>query len=76
MREVTFTQFKASSVDEIKALVPAIIIFNCKPLFILAPPEGFIMTSDLHPRVRNMLHAMEKKARVGMPEAVQLPLPE
>lgn len=56
------------SKEELLTNLPLLITYENEPLVYVAKPEDVIPLTDLHPRVRTMLKALEAKARVGMPK--------
>lgn len=69
MKLMNLSEFKTLKATEIMKLLPVTLLVDSVPMFVVDTPEHCIVTSDLHPRVSNMLHMMERKARVGMPIA-------
>jgi len=67
MYEMTISQFKKATVEELKDKIPIQLISNGEVLATLVNTEEIIVLTDLHPRVRIALKAQEKRARAGMP---------
>ena len=67
MQQMAISEFRSAGWIRIKSLLPVEILVDGKVEAILSRDEDVIVISDLHPRMRNMLKAMEKKARFGMP---------
>jgi len=74
MNKISFSEFRRLTNFEVKSIVPVIVIVNGEDTYLVDLKENVICTGDLHLRVRNNLHAQEKKARAGMPppETIQL----
>ncbi len=67
MNTITGAQFRRLSQEGMMSSLPLIITHNDNPTAVVARPEDVVILSDLHPRMRNMIKAMEKRARMGMP---------
>lgn len=72
MNTITFSTFSHTGANKVGKLLPAIITVDGEPAFIIGKAEDIIVISDLHIRVRNMLKALEKRARAGMPKPVKI----
>ncbi len=71
MNALPWSEVKKLSLAKLQELAPVTILGDGTPAFFLDKVESVIVTSDLHPRVRNNLRAQEKRARVGMPPPVR-----
>ena len=71
MNKISRAEFDKLSGEEAKKVMPVVLTLNGQPMAICLEPKDAIFLGDLHPRVRNMLKAMEARARVGMPKDVQ-----
>lgn len=65
MDTVSIADFRRAPMDAIK-IKPIEITADGKHACYIVGQEDVVVVSDLHPRVRNMIRAMEKKARAGM----------
>lgn len=68
MNNIAMMDFRRMSKEQIDEALPFVITYNGEDTFVMAHLGGVIVTEDLHPRVRNMLMAREKRARAGMPQ--------
>lgn len=68
MNQLSHTDLRRLSAAELEKLVPVELTINGFPRFVIDTPENIITLSDLHPRVRIQLKALERKARLGMPK--------
>lgn len=66
MERVAISDWRTWKVDKINENIPMMITIEGVDTFLLDRPENIIVVSDLHPRVRNRLKALEYKARAGM----------
>ena len=76
MNIISYAVLKTTNFAELSAITPAIITWNGEPQMIIAPCDSIVVISDLHPRVRAQLKAMETKARAGMPAPQKAEIPE
>ena len=67
MNRISWGNLKKSSIEALADYLPLLVTFEGQDAFVLGSKDEVIILSDLHPRVRNMLLAQERKARVGMP---------
>lgn len=72
MNQMNWSTLRRMNAAEIKQNIPAEILFEGEVLCVLASIEDMIVVSDLHPRVRNSLKALERKARGGMAKPVRV----
>ena len=72
MKVISWSGMVKAGAPKVKALCPIMVTVDGEPAFIVCQEEDVILISDLHIRVRNMLRAMEKRARVGMPADVMI----
>lgn len=72
MKQISISEFRKLSVEEIKAQMPLAITSDKELVAYVVELESVIIISDLHPRVRNMLQMQERRARGGMakPEVI------
>ena len=68
MREIAISEFRRLDKAGLQAVKPAIIAFDGSPIGVFCSIDGVIVVEDLHPRVKNLLQAQEKRARIGMPK--------
>jgi len=68
MKHISISEERKLSVEDIKAQMPIAITSDGEPFAYLVDLAEVIVVSDLHPRVRNMLQMMERRARSGMPK--------
>ena len=66
MQQMAISEFRSAGWVRLKSLLPVEILVDGKVEAVLCRDEDVIVVSTLHPRVRNMLKAMEKRARAGM----------
>jgi len=66
MKTTGMADFRRMSKEQMDEAVPLVITYDGEPTFVLTKPDGVVVVEDLHPRVRNMLRALEKRARAGM----------
>jgi len=60
------------SAEKLAKLAPIDVTCYGESLFILCNAKDVIVVSDLHPRVKMQLKALEAKARMGMPKPVTI----
>lgn len=72
MNILTFSKLVQLGGSKIAKLLPATITVDGEPKFIICKEEDVIVIGDHHIRVRNMLKAMDKKARAGMPKPTRI----
>lgn len=72
MNILTFSKLIQLGGSKIAKYLPATITVDGETKFIICNKDDVIVTKDLHIRVRNMLKALEKKARAGMPKDVKI----
>jgi len=71
MNILPISMIRQKKVDEVLALLPIKITSDGEIVAVMAKPDDIIVVQDLHPRVRNMLKALEAKARMGMRKDVR-----
>ncbi len=71
MNIVSWSTFRKMTTDKVAELLPLTIVANGEPFIVLDRPTNIMVLGDLHIRVRNMLRAMETRARAGMPKPVR-----
>lgn len=76
MNIIGHAELRRLTKGEIEDLMPMIVTNDGEPYAVIDKPENVITLSDIHIRVRNMLRAMEKRARGGMPPPVKIALKE
>ena len=72
MNQITWSKLTTVGARKIAEKLPMEVTLDGEPMFIISKAEDVIVVSDLHIRVRNMLKAMEKRARIGMHPTVQI----
>ena len=72
MNQINWSAMVAKGATNLKSLLPLEVLYDGELAFVLCNVEDVIVVSDLHIRVRNMLKALEKKARGGMPKAEKI----
>ena len=71
MYTMTFSRLKQLG-EKVKSYLPATVTIDGVPLFVISAESDVIIVSDLHIRVRNMLKAQEKRARIGMQKPTKI----
>ena len=66
MERVAISDWRTWKVAQINENLPLMITIEGVDAFLIDRPENIIVVSDLHPRVRNNLKALEYRARAGM----------
>lgn len=69
---MSLSEFRKLRIETLDASVPLHISVEGTPRYIFCRKEDVIPVADLHIRVRNKLRALEKRARMGMPEDKQI----
>ena len=72
MHQISWSKLLQYGGTKIAKFLPAKVTVDGEPRYIICKEEDVIVTSDLHIRVRNMLKAMEKRARAGMPKDIKI----
>ncbi len=67
MKQINWKALINMGAFKIKKLLPLEVTVDGEPSYIVCNVADVIVVSDLHIRVRNMLKAQEKRARMGMP---------
>lgn len=75
MNQISWSGAYKLGAKGLKDKLPVEITVDGEPMFVVCNKDDVIVTSDLHIRVRNMLRAMEKRARIGMPKPIVLEPP-
>lgn len=72
MKEVSISELRKLSVEEIVSLMPLQITSDRIGFAYVVDLESVIILADLHPRIQNTLRMQEKRARGGMakPEVI------
>jgi len=68
MKTIAYSDFGKLGGEQLKTCMPAIVTYDGKPVGVFCSLDGVIVIEDLHIRVQNMLKALEKRARMGMPK--------
>jgi len=68
MKTITWSELMRQGAGKIAKSLPVEVTVDGDPKFIINKVGDVIVISDLHIRVRNMLRALEKRARAGMPQ--------
>lgn len=63
-----------SGADKLMSVLPLTVIVRDKPAFVIDKVGEVICLSDMHPRMKNMIRAMENRARMGMPKVERVDL--
>ena len=71
MYTMTFSRLKQLG-EKVKSYLPATVTIDGVPLFIISAESDVVVISDLHIRVRNMLKAIENRARIGMSKVIKI----
>lgn len=72
MNTITFSQLTHLGGSKAEKILPAIVTYDGEPKFIICKEEDVIVIKGMHVRVQNMLRAMYKKAKAGMPKDVKI----
>lgn len=72
MNILTFSKLIQLGGSKIAKLLPATITVDGEEKFIISKAEDVIVIADHHIRVQNMLKAVDKRARAGMPKPTKI----
>ena len=67
MRDISISEMRKLSVEDIKTQMPLRVTSDHIPIAYLVSLEDVVIVSDLHPRVRNTIQMQVRRARGGMP---------
>lgn len=72
MNIITFSKLVQLGGNKVAKLLPATVTVDGESKFIISKAEDVIVIADHHIRVQNMLKAMDKRARAGMPKPIKI----
>jgi len=72
MNVMTFSKLTQLGGGKIAKLLPATVTVDGEPKFIICNEDDVIVIKGMHIRVQNMLRAMYKKAKAGMPKDTKI----
>jgi len=72
MKQINWSAMIAKGATKIGTLLPVAVLVDGESKFVICNKDDVIVLTDLHIRVRNMLRALEKRARAGMPKDTKI----
>lgn len=72
MNVITFSKLTQLGGSKIARFLPAMVTVDGEEKFVICNKDDVLVLKGMHIRVQNMLRAMYKKAKAGMPKDVKI----